>query len=254
MSAATWQRTTRTEIDGQLKTELLGALQPAFARISAMGIRYSALPGHTAELASALNEVLSKKWGELRGIEIVSFGVSSVKAPEEDEVMIKNLQKAAALRDPTLAAATLTGAQADAMRAAAENKSGAMMGFMGLGMAQAAGGARPADLYAMGAQTPKPETDAFPSANAWQCSCGKKGNIGKFCSECGSPAPAGAVGWKCGCGHVNKGKFCVNCGNKKPETAPRYKCDKCGWEPDDPAKPPKFCPECGDVFDEKDQI
>ncbi len=245
----------RSEIDSQLRTELMTALQPAFARISEMGIRYSALPGHTQEMADALNQILSKKWGELRGIEIASFGVSSVKAPEEDEEMIKNLQKAAAFRDPTMAAANLTGAQADAMRAAAANEGGAMMGFMGLGMAQSAGGANTSQLFAMGE---KAKQEAAPVAdttvNTWDCSCGKKGNIGKFCPECGGKAPEGIVGWKCECGVINKGKFCSECGKKKPDGIPKYKCDKCGWEPEDPSKPPKFCPECGDVFDEKDKI
>ncbi|MBR5708893.1 MAG: SPFH domain-containing protein, partial [Oscillospiraceae bacterium] len=115
-------RYERANIDGQLKSELLTALQPAFAKISEMGIRYSALPGHTTELADALNEVLSQKWGELRGIEIVSFGVSSVKASEEDEAMIKELQRNAALRNPTMAAAHLVGAQAAAMQSAAANE------------------------------------------------------------------------------------------------------------------------------------
>ncbi|MBR3962087.1 MAG: SPFH domain-containing protein, partial [Oscillospiraceae bacterium] len=93
----------RSELDSQLKSELLTALQPAFAKISAMGIRYSALPGHTTEMADALNEVLSEKWSGLRGIEIVSFGVSSVKADEEDEKMIKEMQRNAAFMDPTRA-------------------------------------------------------------------------------------------------------------------------------------------------------
>ncbi len=243
----------RGQIDSQLRTELMTALQPAFAKISEMGIRYSALPGHTEELAEALNGVLSKKWGELRGIEIASFGISSVKAPEEDEELIKNLQKAAAFRDPTMAAANLTGAQADAMRAAASNEGGAMMGFMGLGMAQSVGGARASDLFAMGREDEN-QTPPKPARNTWQCACGKEGNLSKFCAECGSPAPAGQVGWKCDCGEVNKGKFCTNCGKKKPDDIPKYKCDKCGWEPDDPANPPKFCPECGDIFDEKDKI
>ena len=105
----------RSEIDSQLKSELLTALQPAFARISEMGIRYSALPGHTTELAEALNKELSAKWHDLRGIEIVSFGVSSVKANEDDEQMIKEMQRNAAFMDPTRAAAHLVGAQAAAM-------------------------------------------------------------------------------------------------------------------------------------------
>lgn len=212
---------TRDQIDSMLKSELLTALQPAFARISEMGIRYSALPGHTMELSDALNEVLSKKWTELRGIMIYSLGVNSVTASREDEDMIKQLQKSAVMRDPNMAAATLAGAQADAMRMAAGNTGGAMSGFMGMGMAQQAGGANLQNLYAMGqqqsasvqAQAPAPEGEA----GSWTCACGASGNTGKFCVECGAPRPSQAMGWTCpSCGTVNKGKFCSECGKAKP--------------------------------------
>lgn len=251
----------RSEIDGQLKTELMTALQPAFAKISAMGIRYSALPGHTMELATALNDVLSKKWSELRGIEIVSFGVSSVKASEEDEQMIKEIQRNAAFRNPTMAAAHLVGAQAEAMKAAAANEGnmGAAMGFMGMNMANNAGGMNAGNLFAMGQQQAQqvqqqPAQPAQAPADGWKCGCGAV-NTGKFCGECGSakPAPQKAEGWTCSCGSVNKGKFCGECGAKKPANAPLYKCDKCGWEPEDPSKPPRFCPECGDIFNDEDK-
>lgn len=197
----------RGSIDSMLRTELLTALQPAFAKISETGIRYSALPGHTTELADALNDILSAKWRETRGIEIASFGVNSVTAPPEDEEMIKNLQKSAVLRDPTMAAATLTGAQADAMRAAAANNSGAMTGFMGLGMANQAGGASAAQLFAMGQQ---------PAVSGWKCVCGKDNN-GNFCAECGKarPTAANSAEWKCECGAVNTGKFCSECGKAR---------------------------------------
>ena len=238
----------RDEIDSQLKSELLTALQPAFAKISAMGIRYSALPGHTMEIADALNEVLSAKWRDLRGIEIVSFGVSSVKANEEDEQRIKDMQT---LTNPNMAAAHLVGAQAQAMKDAANNAGGAAMGFMGMGMAMNAGGMNANNLFSMGAQQPvaAPAAPAAAPANGWTCACGKV-NTGKFCTECGAKKPA--EGWTCACGHVNKGKFCSECGAKKPAGTPLYKCDKCGWEPEDPAKPPKFCPECGDLFNDED--
>ena len=251
----------RSEIDGQLKTELMTALQPAFAKISSMGIRYSALPGHTMELATALNDVLSKKWSELRGIEIVSFGVSSVKASDEDEQMIKELQRNAAFRNPNMAAAHLVGAQAEAMKAAAANEGnmGAAMGFMGMNMANNAGGMNAADLFAMGQQQAQQAQAAQPvqqqaPATGWQCACGAVNN-GKFCGECGAkkPVPVAADGWTCACGVVNKGKFCGECGAKKPANAPLYKCDKCGWEPADPANPPRFCPECGDIFNDADK-
>ena len=273
---------TRDNLDGQLKSELLTALQPAFAKISAMGIRYSALPGHTTEMADALNEVLSEKWSGLRGIEIVSFGVSSVKAEEEDEKMIKEMQRNAAFMDPTRAAAHIVGAQASSMQAAASNQgAGPAMAFMGMGMAQNMGGMNAANLYQMGQQQQAQQPAPAPAAPAgWTCSCGQTGNqgkfcmgcgaakpepkpvdswkcscgataTGKFCTECGAPKPA-EDGWTCSCGQVNKGKFCPNCGAKKPAGVPQYKCDKCGWEPEKGVKPPKFCPECGDPFDDGD--
>ncbi len=247
---------TRDNLDSQLKTELLTALQPAFAKISDMGIRYSALPGHTMEMAQALNEVLSSKWRELRGIEIVAFGVSSVKAGEEDEKMIKELQRNAAFRDPTMAAAHLVGAQAAAMQSAAANEgAGSAMAFMGMNMAANAGGVNAQSLYQMGAQqqaAPAP-APAAPAAGGWTCpSCGASAK-GKFCPECGAKKPE-ANGWTCSCGAVNQGKFCSECGAKKPAGVPQYKCDKCGWTPDDPAHPPRFCPECGDPFDTGDLV
>ena len=243
---------TVDELQGQMRTELLTALQPTFARISEMGIRYSALPGHTAELAAAMNDELSSKWRDLRGIEIVSMGVSSVKASEEDEAMIKELQRNAAFRDPSMGAAHLVGAQAAAMQDAAKNANGAAMGFMGMNMAGAAGGVNAQSLYQMGAQ--QQAAPSAPAADSWKCpSCGHTAS-GNFCPECGAKKPA-ADGWTCpSCGHVNKGKFCTECGAKKPAGVPQYKCDKCGWEPEDPAHPPKFCPNCGDPFDSGDIV
>lgn len=266
----------RSEIDSMLKTELLTALQPAFAKISDMGVRYSALPGHTMEIADALNEVLSKKWAELRGIEVASFGINSVTASKEDEDMIKELQKTAVLRNPNMAAATLVGAQSEAMKAAASNKNGAMMGFMGMGVAQNAGGMNAQELFAMGQQQAQSQQQtqtqqqsqaqqetvqqpvqnaqsqsAQSDSNSWVCSCGAS-NTGKFCIECGTPKPQPVQGWTCKCGTVNKGKFCMECGAPKPVDEPLYRCDKCGWEPEDPKNPPKFCPECGDPFDDND--
>jgi Putative virion core protein (lumpy skin disease virus) len=199
---------TKDEIDTQLKTELLTALQPAFAKLSEQGIRYSALPAHTMELADALNDVLSSKWAELRGIDIVSFGISSITANPEDEKMLKDLQKNAALKDPTMAAAHLVGAQAAAMQDAANNTSGAVNGFMGMNMASAAGGMNAANLYAMG-QTAQPQ-----AAAGWTCPVCGAVCTGNFCPQCGAKKPDDE--WTCSCGSVNKGNFCPNCGAKKP--------------------------------------
>ncbi|MCI5538299.1 MAG: SPFH domain-containing protein [Oscillospiraceae bacterium] len=273
---------TRSDIDGQLKTEFISALQPAFGALSDLEMRPNQIVTHTTELESAMNRVLSEKWGELRGLQIVSIALGSVTLPEEDAELIKQAQRTAIMRDPTMAAATLVGAQADAMKTAAGNSAGAMTGFLGMGMAMNAGGGMNAqNLFAMGQQNAQNQQPAAaPSGSTWKCACGadvsgnfcpqcgaKKPEVnnsqawkcakcgaqatGKFCPECGSPKPS-EDGWTCKCGAVNKGKFCSQCGAPKPAGAPLYRCDKCGWTPEDPYNPPKFCPECGDIFDDND--
>ena len=250
-------------------------------------LRPNQIVSHNTDLENAMNTALSEKWGALRGLKVVSIALGSVTLPEEDAELIKQAQRTAIMRDPTMAAATLVGAQADAMKAAASNEAGAMTGFMGMGMAMNAGGGMNAqNLFAMGQQQqPQPavqqpqngsgmeqwkcacgnmvsgkfcpncgskKPEPQPTAGSWKCKCGATAT-GKFCPECGSPKPVDTDGWTCSCGAVNKGKFCQNCGAKKPEGAPLYRCDKCGWQPEDPKNPPKFCPECGDIFDDSDK-
>ncbi len=244
----------RSEIDAQLKTEFVSALQPAFAKISELQIRPNQIVAHTTELEEAMNTVLSGKWSELRGISVVSVALGTLTLPEEDLEMLKQLQRGAALSNPAMAAGNLAAAQADAMRGAANNPNGAVAGFMGMGMAGGMG-ANVASLFEMsgqqGQQTAAPQAPQAPAG--WVCAqCGATAT-GKFCPECGAPKPAAANAWVCSaCGTENKGKFCSNCGAKKPSGVPLYKCDKCGWEPEDPMHPPKFCPECGDPFDDGD--
>lgn len=241
---------TRAELDTQLKTEFISALQPAFGKLSDLGLRPNQIVTHNTDLENAMNDALSAKWGALRGLKVVSVALGSVTLPEEDAELIKKAQHAAILKDPTMAAATLVGAQAEAMKTAAGNDAGAMTGFMGMGMAMGAGGTNPQNLYAMGQtqvaqvqQTPVNQNDT----DGWKCTCGAISN-GKFCTECGAKKPV-ADSWTCSCGTVNTGKFCGECGAKKPAS---YKCDKCGWIPADMNNIPKFCPECGDRFDESD--
>ena len=275
----------RSQIDGQIKSELISSLRPALGRISALGIRYSELPTHEDALRNAINEVMSEKWGEMYGIEMASFTMPNATVDEKYMDIIRDAQQRAILTNPNMAAATLVGAQAEAMKSAAKNEGGAMTGFMGFGMAQQAGGMNAQSLFQMGQeqqqqqqQAPAVSVPAAPAADTWTCGCGavNKGkfcaecakpkpqesgvwtcscgavNKGKFCAECATPRPADAIGWTCGCGAVNKGKFCAECAKPKPSGIPQYKCDKCGWEPDDATKPPRFCPECGDTFDDGD--
>ena len=244
---------TRDEIDGQLKSELLTALQPAMFKISQNNIYYGAIPAYTMQLADELNELLSSKWRDRRGVEIVEFGVSSVNATEEDEARITEYQRSAAMgRDANMLRGHMAGATAQAMNTAAANENGAMAGCMGMGMAGNMMGNMAGFVQGNQPNQPTMQNQAVNvGTNTWKCECGTD-NTGKFCQNCGKQKPE-ANGWTCTCGTVNQGNFCQNCGSKRPGGAPLYKCDKCGWTPEDPMNPPKFCPECGDIFDESDK-
>ncbi len=286
----------REEIDETLRSEVLNALQPALAKLSADRVQYYEIPGRTMEIRNALNEVLSQDWGAIRGLKIRSVSINSLTIPDEQKKKITEWEENAMTTNPMMAGSRMVGAQADAMRMAASNEAGAMTGFMGMGMAMNQGGMNAQNLFAMGMQQQQQQMaqqqaqqliDAQAQAMAnvnpapvegwkcacgataigkfcpecgakkpepqagWKCSCGATAT-GKFCPECGSPKPADAAGWTCSCGAVNTGKFCAECGGKKPAGVPQYKCDKCGWQPADPTKAQKFCPECGDPFDNGD--
>lgn len=232
---------TRREIDTQLKSEFISALQPAFGRLSDLEIRPNQIVAYNTELERAMNSALSEKWKELRGLEIVSVALNSVTLPDEDSEMIKQLQKTAALRNPSMGAAAIIGAQAQAMQDAAKNPNGAMSGFMGMGFVPQNGAMNVQNLYAMDS-----DRGSQNSAEEWKCSCGKT-CTGNFCSGCGAEKPK-AMAWTCKCGALNKGKFCTECGGKRPDTSEKFRCSKCGWEPKDFFEHPKFCPECGEAF------
>ena len=258
-------RYTKDLIIDYMKKEVAASLAPALAKISALGIRYNEVSNYPKEIGEALNAELTAEWVEKRGIAIVDVALQTPKLSDEDEAMIKELQRTAVYTNPAMAAAMLAQKQGEAMVGAANNQNaGPVMAFAGMNMAQMAGGMNTNNLFAMAQQNqmqqqqaapqqaaPAPAPQAAPVAG-WTCACGATGNTGKFCMECGAKRVEPAVGWTCSCGAVNTGKFCVECGSKKPAEAPLYKCDKCGWEPEDPKNPPKFCPECGDPFDDGD--
>ena len=208
--------------------------------------------------------MLSKEWRDLRGIEIVKFDVTNVKVTDEYAPLIKDLNERQlnyGLQDPNIARGHIIGGTIKAMETAAGNESGGMapaIGFMGMNMAGSMGagmvGAVGGMNNVMTPQQPTPPSQT-PAAVAWKCSSCGQINHGQFCTNCGSKKNTPQQeGWICTCGQVNQGNFCPNCGNKRPADAPLYRCDKCGWKPEDPKRPPKFCPQCGDPFDENDPV
>ena len=279
---------TRDKIDEQMKTEFVSALQPAFGALAELELRPAQLPAKVNELKKAMNDALQYEWVESRGISVEKIALNPITLNDEDMKKIQEMEDSVAYgSNAAMMAGRMTTATANAMETAAGNTAGAMTGFMGMGMAGGAmgGGFNAAqNLFNMGQQQQTQQQSApaqAPAQDGWKCACGATATgkfcpecgakkpepqtangwkcacgamvTGKFCPECGSPKPA-EDGWTCSCGTVNKGKFCQNCGGQKPAGVPQYKCDKCGWQPADPTKAPKFCPECGDIFDNGDIV
>ena len=250
----------RDDLTGMMKSEVISALQPALGRIAQQQIAYDMLINYPREIGAALNAEMSAEWAERRGIEVVSLAMESVTVDDQSAKKIEQLQEARALSNPVMAAGRLVAGQATAMEQASANEGGAIGAFMGMGMAQNAGGMNAAGLFQMGgaqqggvpqspampnqpAQSPPPAPAATAAAtDRWTCVCGNADNPGKFCTECGTPRPEAPAVWTCSaCGHAgNSGRFCMECGARKAAG-----CLACGWTAPDANNNPKFCPECG---------
>ncbi len=236
---------TRSMIDEQLKTEFIDALQPAFGNLSEQELRPAQIPAKAGDLKDAMNGALKQEWVDTRGISVCKIALNPITLTDDDIKKINELEDAATLgSNPFMMAGRMTDATADAMETAAGNASGAMTGFMGMGMVGMGGqtgfGAAQ-NLYNAGVQ----QQQTQQTQNTWQCKCGTAAT-GNFCPQCGSKKPTSEANgqWTCICGKVNEGKFCTECGSKKPGTT----CPGCGYKAPDPAHPPKFCPECGQPF------
>ena len=233
------------------------ALQAAINKMSADGTRISFVSSKARELGKYMAEILDDDWTQLRGMQVQAVGIASISYDEESQKLINMRNQGAMMGDPSIREGYVQSSIAQGMQAAGSNSNGAMAGFMGMGMGMQAAGSFMGQASQTNMQqmqmNQQAAAQAQPAADSWTCACGHV-NTGRFCAECGAARPAQAAGWTCSCGTVNKGKFCMECGKAKPAGELLYRCDKCGWEPADPHHPPKFCPECGDVFNEGDIV
>ena len=236
---------TRDQIDEQLKSEFIDALQPALAALAEQELRPAQIPAKANELKAAMNDALRQEWIDNRGISVGKIALNPITLTAEDMKKINELEDAANVgSNPFMMAGRMTNATADAMQTAAGNSAGAMTGFMGMGMAGMGGqggfGAAQ-NLYNMGQQDAAQQPSAPAAAAGWKCSCGATAT-GKFCPECGAkkPEPQPTAGaWKCSCGATATGKFCPECGAPKPADTEGWTCS-CGSR-----NSGKFCENCG---------
>lgn len=219
------------EINEQYLSEFLEALQSAINQMSADGERISFVTSKGRELSKYMASILDEDWNQMRGMEVQAVGLASISYDEESQKLINKRNEGAMLSDPTIREGYVQGQIAEGINAAGSNANGAAMGFMGVGMGMQAGGAfmgtasqanmqqmqmqqqQQQQMQQQQAMPQNPQPAAAAGATAWTCECGQV-NSGKFCSNCGKPAPAAE--WTCQCGQVNTGKFCSNCGTARP--------------------------------------
>lgn len=264
----------------QYKQEFIQAMTEALGMLSTQGVFYSMISTRLTELTNNVQAATVGNWQQ-RGFMVTNIGMGAPTLTDESKKLLGDRLKADTMLDPNVQQAMMAGSVARGIESAASNEAGAMMGFMGMNMAQQAGGNIMGQMTANAQQFNQRQNQNDP--NAWKCSCGNVNagafcsscgnkkpeawvckcgtqNTGKFCANCGTskegaaPAPKASGEWVCKCGKTNSGRFCAECGSPKPEAPKKYKCDKCGWEPVDPSNPPKFCPECGDPFDDGDLV
>lgn len=236
---------TVSEINEQYLNEFLEALQSALNQMSADGMRISHVTSKSRELGKYMATVLDEEWNQTRGMEIQAVGIASLSYDDASKELINTRNQGAMLSDAAIREGYVQGSIARGMEAAGSNSSGAMTGFMGMGVGMQAGGgfmstASSTNAMQMQLQNQRQQQAAAPawtaSPDEWTCSCGTA-NKGKFCSECGQPRPASAE-WTCSCGTVNKGKFCSECGQPRPAST-EWTCS-CGA-----VNKGKFCQNCG---------
>lgn len=264
----------------QYKQEFIQAMTEALGMLSTQGVFYSMISTRLTELTNNVQAATVGSWQQ-RGFMVTNIGMGAPTLTDESKKLLGDRLKADTMLDPNVQQAMMAGSVARGIESAASNEAGAMMGFMGMNMAQQAGGNIMGQMTANAQQFNQRQAQNDP--NAWKCSCGNVNtgafcsscgnkkpeawvckcgtqNTGKFCANCGTskegaaPVPKASGEWVCKCGKTNSGRFCAECGSPKPEAPKKYKCDKCGWEPVDPSNPPKFCPECGDPFDDSDLV
>ena len=227
------------DINEQYLSEFLEALTAAINKMSADGIRISHVASRSRDLSKYMAAELDADWNELRGFEVQSVGIASVSYDEDSRRLIDMRNQGAMLGDAGVREGYVQGAMARGFEAAGSNSGGATGAFVGMGMGMGAGGSMFGAMSETNrAQMEREERRA--AADAWTCSCGKSGNTGKFCSECGAKKPAASGSWTCECGKECTGKFCSNCGQSRPEESGWF-CTNCGTK----NTVGSFCSNCG---------
>ena len=200
---------TYDEIVGsQLKGKFIEKISEAISKVMRLHhVSFGDILMYNSDITNEMNKVLDESWKSQYGLEITDVALADINLTEESMERVNKVDEAKIFSDVSMQSGLMANATATAMQSAAENSNGAMMGFMGMNMANQAG------TTAMGAVS-QPNNTETTFADSNQPTPGTLfGN-----NEEQKEATAGTE-------PVNK-MFCPNCGKESPTTA--NFCTQCG--------------------------
>lgn len=127
-------------INEQYLSEFLEALQTSINQMSADGTRISYVTSRSRELGQYMAQTLDEEWTRMRGMEIQAVGIASITYDEESQNLINLRNRGAMMSDPSIREGYVQTTIAEGLKNAGSNDSGAMAGFMGMGMGMQMGG------------------------------------------------------------------------------------------------------------------
>lgn len=154
-------------------------------------------PDISGELNDSLDEDLNEKYG----LEIADVVMGDINLTDESMARVSKIDDAMIFSNQGMQSGLMASATADAMKAAASNENGSMMGFMGMNMAQNTGATlmnavgNASEVEREDVETPEPG-ELFKKKDEEKDNSPKTGG---FCPDCGTPII---------------GRFCTGCGRK----------------------------------------
>lgn len=184
-------------IGSQLKSKFVEQFTQAVSVVMRKNkVSFGDMGLYGSDISEEMNHVLDDSWKSKYGLVITDVAIGDINLTEASMQRVNKVDDASIFSNKDLQSGLMASATADAMKAAASNENGAMMGFAGMNMASSTGASVISAINSSNVEAKSNNADVHNEAN----SNNNSSDIPKFCSECGTP--------------TNGGKFCSNCGHK----------------------------------------
>ena len=178
----------------QLKNEFVEQVSKAISEVMRVNkVSFGDMQSYGSDISDKMNEILSPSWKAKYGLVVTDVAMGDINVTDASMERINKIDDATIFSDAKLQSGLMASASAEALKNAASNENGAMLGFAGLNMASSAG----AGMMNAVNQNVAAQQAAQPAQNVEGAAVVAGA---KFCPNCGTP--------------TNGSNFCSNCGTK----------------------------------------